>query len=536
MPRIRPLWPLLILLALTVCVFHQSFFAELVYWDDDVFILRNDILKMPFWQAIKVSFSSYYHGDYLPLTIMSYWIDVNLWGENAQALHATNLVLHLLNITLVYLIIRKLKQSVVFALTVALIFAIHPLQTEAVVWVSERKSLLSGLFTLCSVLIYLYFIETKKKQHLIFSYAFYFLSILAKTTAILLPLVFLVIDRMSGSKKLKKSLLQLAPLFMAVLIFGYIRVISYDYSTPGISESLFMFERVLMIPPLAAGALWFYIQKYFWPTSLSAMYPFWDPSGGGYFQSIGAIFIFGVLGYLIFRKDLKASKIFLTAVVVFLLPILHIIPRANFANDRYMYLPIIGFTFCLFDILGSFLKFERHPKILWSIIIIMFVPLAWGSYERSKVWKTNLSLWQDAVLKNPDNILARNALGLEYHTRKQYEDAIVQYSHVLKLEVETELKLKSINNLANIFVDRSYKGFNLNQAIQLYELAISTAERPNLTYELRINYAQTLYQQGQKERCREILLQVYKEVLQNPDSRHRWLLDYVSSVLKTLSF
>jgi predicted Zn-dependent protease len=93
------------------------------------------------------------------------------------------------------------------------------------------------------------------------------------------------------------------------------------------------------------------------------------------------------------------------------------------------------------------------------------------------------------------------------------------------------LKLKAVNNLANVFTDTKYPGRSLEKAAQLYTVAIQSAERPNLTYELRINLAQTYYQMGRQQEALRMVNEVYKELKSDPDSRNIWLIPFIEKML-----
>lgn len=530
---------ILIPIALVFFVYQRAFWANLVFWDDDVFILRNEILKMPFGDAIKTTFTSYFHGDYLPLTIMSYWTEIYLFGQDVLIFHTTNLILHAINVALVYLIIKKFSKDAYFAFAITLIFAIHPLQTEPVMWISERKSLLSGVFTLSSLLVYLHFLEKDKVLLLVLSWILFFCSLISKTTAILIPLIYFFLDLNEKEIGFKKSVIRLSPILLVIALAAYVRVISYDNATPGVSYAMFSMDRILRLPIIVPHAFWFYIEKFFWPKTLSALYDFFSGDPESYFKSgLGVLTCVLLLTYGAKRKN-NLVWMGILIFTLFLLPILHLIPRANYVNDRYMYLPIIGFSIVILDIVSQFflkygktLNLKRYEYGTAVLMAVLALPMGLRSWEQSEIWLTNLKLWEDTVPKNPDNILARNALGLEYHERKRYKESIEHFEYVLKMNVPTSLKLKAINNLANIYTDKNYTGYDLSKAAQLYEMAIQGAERPNQTYELRVNLAQTWYLMGQKDQARQLLQSIFFEVQRDPDSRNRWLLNYIPSTLQ----
>lgn len=529
----RDFYSFFALVVLVFVVFHNAFHSGMVFWDDDVFILRNQILKMGFFEAIKTTFTSYYHGDYLPLTIMSYWLDVQVFGTNWTALHTMNLLYHMLNVCLVYVFVLRFKKDWLWAIGVAAIFAIHPLQVEPVIWISERKSLVSGVFTLTSLIFYLKYVDENHRKFLVYALVSYVCAMLAKTTSILLPFLFFILDKFYAEKPWKNSVLRLIPSVILIGVISILRTRSYDYSTPGVVQSLWSMTRLAQVPEMSMNAIWFYLEKFFWPERLSALYDFYTPSVATKWKAV-LIFLSFSGAAVYFGKNRNISALFfLVLYVLFLLPVLHLVPRANFVNDRYMYLPIIGLSGFLFECLEHFCaKYEmnfRHSVV--AIMLTLVVPLSALSAQQSKIWNNNLVFWEHTVEHNPYNILARNALGLEYHERQRYEEAKYQFEFVLSLQLPMSLKLKAINNLANIYTDKKYPNASLQEAVKLYEMGIKSSERKNLTYELRINLAQALAQMGRGREATDIVNQVYAELKSDPDSRNIWLIPFIESMM-----
>lgn len=525
---------LFVLFALTIFTFHRAFFASFVYWDDDVFILRNEILKMDIWDALRTSFSSYFHGDFLPLTLLSYWFDTQIFGFNWSAIHAINIGFHLANITLLYWFLLRFTKSWEWTVFICLMFAIHPLQAEPVVWISERKSLISGMFTLGALVLYLKYIETGSKRTFAWSMVNYVASILAKTTSILLPVLFFVLDVFYGKKSLKVAILRLIPSIILIGVVAVLRTISYDNSTPGVVAAMWDPARLQEIPFMAFYAILFYIQKFFWPEHLSSAYDFYSATPA---YRMGALWGLGLIsGYLIWiwRKRSAQGLFFFLVFFLFLLPVLQIVPRANYLNDRYMYLPVIGLAGMVLFVwqeLAKKFQFQLEATVRMALMVLV-VPMGAIALQQSRIWETNLVFWEHTVEHNPLNILARNALGLEYHERRRYEEAIQQYDVVMRqIQVPMALKLKAVNNLANVYTDTRYPNRNLAKAAELYEMAIRSAERPNMTYELRINLAQTYYQMDKKGQASFLVNQVYKELKSDPDSRNIWLIPFIERMI-----
>lgn len=530
----RDFYSILGLTVLVLFVFHNAFQSGLVFWDDDVFILRNEILKMGFWDAARTTFTSYYHGDYLPLTIMSYWMDVQIFGVNWTALHTMNLLYHIINVVLVYFFVLRFKGDWSWAFVIAVFFAIHPLQAEPVIWISERKSLISGIFAMGSLLFYLRFIQEDRRKYLVYALVFYVFSMLAKMTSIMLPFLFFFLDKFYADKKWKEAILRLVPSVVLIGVISVLRTISYDYSTPGVVEAMWNPGRLMIVPEMAANALFFYVQKFFWPEHLSALYEFYIISGSGKLLAATVFIAFStVVIYFLRRKRFEALFFFLLF-FLFLLPVLHLVPRANYVNDRYMYLPIIGFTGLMLELIQSLCeKIEMEAKKVFSAIVFtLMIPVGVLAYQQSKIWENNLVFWEHTVEHNPYNILARNALGLEYHERLRYDEAKYQFEFVLALkEIPMSLKLKAVNNLANVYTDKRYPGYSLGEAAKLYEMGIKNAERRNLTYELRINLAQAFAQMDRRDEAMQIVTQVYQELQRDPDARNIWLIPFIEKMV-----
>ena len=147
---------IVVLTGIVVAVaFGSSIDHEFVTWDDTILITENPIVQTPSLKNVVKAFTSYDPELYIPLTFVSYQINSVVCGLSPSCFHATDLVLHTLNAVLVYALFASFIGSDLIALVLALLFAVHPLNTEAVVWASARKDTLSTLFFLSSLLAYI---------------------------------------------------------------------------------------------------------------------------------------------------------------------------------------------------------------------------------------------------------------------------------------------------------------------------------------------------------------------------------------------
>jgi predicted membrane-bound mannosyltransferase len=175
-----------LLVAATVLAYAPTLGAGFV-WDDDDYVTANPLLWEPdglhrIWLSMDAP------SQYFPLTYTSFRIEHALWGLEPAGYHAVNVLLHAANALLVWLLLRRLGLPGAFL--AAAIFALHPVQVESVAWITERKNLLSLLFSLCALLAWLRFCEPGACRPALAcagSFGLYALALAAKTTACTLP-------------------------------------------------------------------------------------------------------------------------------------------------------------------------------------------------------------------------------------------------------------------------------------------------------------------------------------------------------------
>ena len=193
-----------LLVAMTVTAYLPTLQAGFI-WDDDDYVTENELLRAPDGlRRIWLSMDS--PSQYFPAVYTSFRIEYSLWGLDASGYHLTNLVLHILNILLVYGIFKRLLGDPFLAFGAALLFGIHPVQVEAVSWVSERKNLLFSLFFLAGFnLVVLK--QSRDDSKIIYGAVFLFaLSLLSKVTAFMIPFVCFAFYYFHGEKKTKWNL------------------------------------------------------------------------------------------------------------------------------------------------------------------------------------------------------------------------------------------------------------------------------------------------------------------------------------------
>ena len=153
---VQAAWPALLALLVTFVVYRDVSQYDFVNYDDDLYVYENPHVTGGLSPgAIRWAFSNGQAGVWIPATWLSFQLDASLYGAGPAGFHRTNLLLHLLNVLLVFLVVRRLTGTQVGAALAAAVFGVHPVNVEAVAWVTARKDLLMTSFLLGAVLAWL---------------------------------------------------------------------------------------------------------------------------------------------------------------------------------------------------------------------------------------------------------------------------------------------------------------------------------------------------------------------------------------------
>lgn len=391
-------------------VFYHLYTAGFIAWDDPEYVLNNiDVHKF----AIKNFFTRFYIGNYHPLTMLSYALDWKLFGAKATGYHIENVLWHFLNTVLVFYIGKKLHLKSIQAFLLAIIFAFHPLQIESVAWVAERKNLLYSFFFLLSVLFYIEYKSTHALKYLVFVYFSFLFSLLSKPSAVVLPLVFVLIDIFIFKENFKQIYKRQIIFFSLSLAVGIVTVFAQN-------EAKFINEAHAFAIHESIGyagyAILQYIYKFLVPINLSVIYPY--PLN----KTLSLVIGYGVIIVLIFAcyKLYKSKqKIVLFSFLFFianLLLVLQFIPFGEVLTaDRYMYLPMIGLSV----IVVWFIPTKEATLKIISVMVILI--LGTITFMRSTVWKNSVSLYSDILKNYPHSFVALNSLGAQYMLNNNYD-------------------------------------------------------------------------------------------------------------------
>jgi len=420
---------------------------EFTNWDDNEYIVNNQTIQSTDLQSTFKHFTSFQGGNYHPLTMISYAINYYFSNTSPPPYLFTNVLIHLINIVLVFLLFKSITTNDFFSLLVALIFAIHPLRIESVAWASERKDVLYALFFLSSLIYWLKFRDSHKNKDYFVSLLLFILSCLSKSMAMTLPLIIIVLDYIKVKKQTRINLILKIPFFLIAIITGVLAIISQKESgAMNISIDLSIFDKILVV----CYAILFYPIKLILPISLSSYYPYPNSLGILYYLSFLSIIVLIFLGvkYKWYNRKMFTGILFY---IFAILPVLQIIQVGQTpVADRYSYIPLLGLMLMLFYILErklNMIQFKQGIVILCIVLILGF----WLTNQRIQVWKTSETLWTDVIVKYPNVALAYNNRGIYLAENQRNTESINDFKKAVSIQPnDAKTNFNLGNNLLNL--------------------------------------------------------------------------------------
>jgi protein O-mannosyl-transferase len=479
-----------LIILISIIAYLPVFHNNLLDWDDQGYI-KNNLLVHSF--NVKGIFSQYVMGNYHPFTMLTFAAEYHLFGLNAAGYHAVNLLLHLINVILVFYVVFLLSEKVAVALVAALLFGIHPLHVESVAWAAELKDLLYALFFLASYIFYLKYlkeleknyelritnyesihphIHTSAHQHISTSTHYYLLalllflvSLLSKAMAASLPLVLILTDYFKGRKINKKTLLEKAPFFVLAFIFGIVAVFAQK-STGSIATTLVPFpDRIVF----ASYGFINYLYKLLFPLDLCAYYPYPVKNGEVYIPNHYYLYLLAFLVlaiYIIYSRRFSKNIIFgIGFFTLTILMVLQLLPVGKaIMADRYGYIPSIG----IFYLAGEaiiLLWNKRQKSAVIALVCVSTVLFSAKTYARCGVWKNEKIFWNDVIAHYQTIEEAYYNRGIICMHEKKDADAINDFDKAIELKPDYS---NAYNNKGLTLMNLG----KLEESLQCYNQAI----------------------------------------------------------------
>lgn len=478
---------------LVLIAFWPAFRGEFLYWDDDTNISLN-----PFFLTRQLSsfWLKPYYGMYIPV-VYSIWGKLFLsQGPSAVAFHLLNLCTHLLNIGLVFWLFQKIfpkNQSLGFITTA--LFALHPLQTETVAWISGGRDLLATSFVLLA--IHADNFERKPVRQWLAPLLFAG-SLFCKPSYVLLPIILFCFQKDRGPFKRYLPWMLLSLAVMAVTAETQWR---YEYASLGIP----WWGR----PFVMVDTYGFYFQKFLWPFHLSLDYgrtPQWLLS---HLEEAWANLLwFAILLFLVLsRRTRKIWQGPILAFVLLLLPVSGLVDfkfqQISSVADRYMYFPLLALSWGVASQWTVFSEaLSKKTNIVLGTSLVLALVLSYAVHERAGLWQTNEGFFKEMLLENPKSYAAHTNLGRMAMDRSDFTEAS---EHILKAN---ELAPDVFDTIANKYILLQHQGLHdevLRGEIRLEDENFKLAKRlePQAYSNLLLSIAASHFAKGELTKAAE---------------------------------
>lgn len=440
-----------LLIILTFSVYAQVISHEFTSYDDPYYITENPMVqeglsgKSALW-----AINTYRAGFWIPLTWISFLIDNEMFGLFPGGFLYVNLVFHILNTLLVYLLLRRMTGALWRSFLVALLFGIHPIHVESVAWATERKDVLSTLFFLTAVLAYLVYLK-KPRPHvyglLIVSFV---LSLMAKPMYVTFPLTLLLLDYWPLNRwqtelpdkpgisffpgnSFLYPVLEKIPLLLISIFFSVFNILvarETDIFTPVQSLSLPIRLANAAISYLS------YMGKTIWPVELGVLYP--HPGNTLAFSEIvlalaalslitaGVLLVSRKRRYLLFGWFWFLGTLF---------PVSGLFQNGYQAMaDRFVYIPVLGLM--IITVWGGCelaMKFDPLKKVAIGVTAGVMVTLLIRTHIQVQYWRDSLSLFSRTLAVTENNYLMHDYAGIQLIQKGRLDEAYDHFQRAIAI-------------------------------------------------------------------------------------------------------
>ena len=492
----------LLLVVATVAVYYPATGHPFANYDDEDYVTNNLHVKYGLdGDTVKWAFTTFKSGNWHPLTWLSHALDCELFFLNPARHHDTSILLHAVNVFLLFWVLWRATGYAGRSFMVAALFALHPINVESVAWIAERKNLLSMFFFLLALGAYQWYARSPRLQRYVVVMLLFACGLMSKPQVITFPCVLLLWDywplrRMFADSEESPSetvmtptfpaksfswlLLEKTPLF-AMCVASAVVTLKAQYAGGAMSGSMNWFPFSVRLGNAVVSYVR-YIGKALWPSHLALMYP--HPRSLDWWTVAAAlVLLLAITGLVVASRRhryLLVGWLWFLGTLVPMIGVVHVGSQAM--ADRYAYLPLIGLFLILCWGVADWAQY-RQLSLAWPIAASAGVLLALSIMTHHQIgyWKDNVTLWAHSVEVTTNNYEAEDYLARTLMDKGRNDEAL---PHLRAAEA-----IWPADPMTHL-----YLGFNQQQrgdlrgAIEQYEKVLSlTQNEIAQTAELRDN-------------------------------------------------
>ena len=464
----------------TTAVFLPAVRCGFVNWDDGKYVFQNPVVLQGLtWDGFRHACSDVIFCNWAPLTVLSYQLDATLFGTAPWGFHLTSVLLHATSVALLCVCLCRMTGAVWPSVAAAVIFGLHPLRVESVIWIAERKDVLSVFFLMLALLAYERYCRSPSAGRYAVVGLWMLASLLAKATLVTLPVLLLLFDvwpleRLRipgigpsadpagppgryGAVSWRAAVIEKIPLLVLAAVFALITM-----ATQG--DAIQTEQHVPLLTARLPNALYatvWYVWKTFWPTGLR---PFYRHAASELSPPVVAACGAAVVATAVAALRLAGRRPFVAVglawFAVALLPVLGIVAQPGFQSraDRFTYVPHVGLCMALVWWAAAVAEEWRLSR-RWQLagMVAVTVALAAVTLRQIPMWSNSDTLWTTMIRQDPTCAMAhmkyanhlvatRRLAAAEPHYRAAIDAATADWpGHVCRIT--------SLSNLACLYYD-----------------------------------------------------------------------------------
>ncbi len=503
----------------TLALYSPTLRNGFVNYDDPAYVTANAHVRQGLlWSNIRWAFTATVEANWHPLTWISHMADVQFFGLNPAGHHAVSVLLHAINVLLLFLFLSRATGYALRSAVVAALFAAHPLNVESVAWVAERKSLLCTLFFFLTLWAYGWYVRKPGGGRYLSVVLLFALGLMAKPMVITLPFVLLLLDywplqRLGESgTSILKLFAEKIPLFVMSIGSALVTVYAqHSGGALGIAAALPLRYRITN----AIYSYLAYIGKGIWPAHLAVFYPHPENALGWWKFLLAAVVLLAITALMLRfgkKRYLLVGWLWYLGTMV---PVIGIVQVGRQAMaDRYAYIPFIG----LF-VMVVWLASEVFSRIRLSFVTAVVITLAilsgyaTASYIQIGYWRNSLTLFSHALQVTTGNGVAEDNLGAALMDAGRPDMALPHFEVAVRLVPQLAT---AHYNLATVL----HRENQLDAAMREYQLALTYAADPSETAQTHNNLGVLL---TQKNQAAAAIAEFTAAIDANPDEQNSYL-------------
>ncbi|MFN6962872.1 MAG: tetratricopeptide repeat protein [Pyrinomonadaceae bacterium] len=425
---------------LVLAIYYQTTGFGFINFDDNLYVYENPVVKSGLhWETVRWAFGALWSANWHPLTWLSHAADVQLFGLNPGGHHAVNVLLHLVNSILAFVVFRRMTGETWPSAFVAALFAVHPAHVESVAWIAERKDVLSTAFWLLAMYAYAGYAESSaaaadslarrwKSKSYILTAALLALGLMAKPMLVTLPFVLLLSDywplrRMQAASDVRWLVVEKIPLFVLTAASSVVTFLAQR--SAGAVESLSYLPLAKRVAN-AVVSYSSYIATLFYPLDLAVYYPYRDDISAA--KTAGAALLLIAVTAVCWRLARRRRYLLFGWLWYLgtLVPVIGLVQIGSQAlADRYTYFPYFGLfvmiVWTVWELLQRTGSSAQRAALAASAVIVLILALV--SHRQAAYWKDNETLYTRTLAVTGDNYIISHNLCYDLITRDRLDEA-----------------------------------------------------------------------------------------------------------------